>query len=144
MTDSTANESSLQILKLDPEAKLPKRQTDGSVGYDLYSLRYFKFNGLRALVSTGIAIKLPPGTIGLIKSRSELSFKYGIEVGAGVIDFDFFPGHVQILLYNHSNRIVNFKKHSFIAQLFVIPILTPKVIEVTKEECTGRCRYKKE
>ena len=57
----------LQILKLDPKAKLPVRQTSGSAGYDLYSLT----DGIietqsRLLIPTGIAIKLPANTVGLI------------------------------------------------------------------------------
>jgi len=66
--------STLQILKLDPEAKLPARQTTGSVGYDLYSLTsgVIKMQS-RLLIPTKIAIKLPLNIYGRIASRSELS-----------------------------------------------------------------------
>ena len=83
--------STLQILKLDPEAKLPVRQTSGSAGYDLYSLT----DGIietqsRLLIPTGIAIKLPANTVGLIKSRSGLSVRAGLEHGAGDAARRFF------------------------------------------------------
>jgi len=122
----------LQILKLYPEAKLPERKTSGSAGYDLYSLTsgVIEIHG-RLLIPTGIAIKLPIGTVVLIKSRSGLSVRSGIEHGAGVIDSDYFPGHVQILLYNHSDESFEFEKHTRVAQLLIVPILTPEIEEVT-------------
>lgn len=124
----------MQILKLNPEAKLPERQTTGSAGYDLYSIT----DGVieprsRLLIQTGIAIKLPPNTVGLIKSRSGLSVRKGIEVGAGVVDEDY-RGSLGVILYNHSNEEFIVEKHMRIAQLIVIPILTPEIEEVTKKE----------
>lgn len=122
---------SLQILKLDRDARIPKRQTSGSAGYDLYSLA----DGLvgphtHTLVPTGIAIKLPPGTYGRIAPRSGLAVRNGIDVFAGVIDYDYFPLGVGIILYNSTNETFTFDKHTRIAQLIVTPILTPDVEEI--------------
>lgn len=120
----------LQVLKLDPEAKLPKRQTNGSAGYDLYSLT----DGIieprgRLLIPTGIAIKLPINTVGLIKSRSGLSVRAGLEHGAGVIDEDYRK-EIGVVLHNFSNESFEFDKHTRIAQLIIVPILTPEIEEI--------------
>jgi len=127
------NTSTLQILKLDPEAKLPVRQTAGSAGYDLYSLKAGIIEPLsRLLIPTGLAIKLPKGTYGRIASRSGLSVKKGIEVGAGVIDSDYFPKPVGLVLYNHGNEPFVIEKHMRIAQIIVTQILTPEIKEIVK------------
>lgn len=137
------NSSKLQILKLDSEAKLPVQQTIGSAGYDLYSLT----DGIieprsRLLISTGIAIKLPSGTVGLIKSRSGLSVRAGLEHGAGVCDEDY-SGHIQVLLHNHSNEPFEFDKHTRVAQLLIVPILTPEIEEVSNEVFNSKILDKK-
>ena len=57
----------LQILKITSKAKLPVRQTPGSAGYDLYSLEAGIIEPRsRLLIPTGITIKLPHNTVGLI------------------------------------------------------------------------------
>jgi len=122
--------SSLKVKKLHSDAKLPMRQTNGSAGYDLYSLT----NGIiqprsRLLVKTGIAIKLPHGTYGRIASRSGLSVKKGIEVGAGVCDIDYQYEYC-VLLHNHNDEPFEFDKHTRIAQLIITPILTPEIEEI--------------
>lgn len=126
--------SSLQVKKLYPDAKLPMRQTTGSAGYDLYSLT----DGIilarsRLLIKTGIAIKLPPNTYGRIASRSGLSVKKGIEVGAGVCDIDYLLEY-HVLLHNHSDEPFTFDKHTRIAQLIITPILTPEIEEIEEFE----------
>ena len=85
---------------------------------------------MRAIVSTGIAIQIPPGSIGLLKSVLPVSFKYGIEVGAGVISGDFFPKPIKVMLHNHSNKVTNIPKPCLIAHLLIIPVLTPEVTEI--------------
>lgn len=116
------------MLRLDPEAKLPGRGT--GEGYTLYSLQTLKINGTRALVKTGLAIQIPSGSVGLIKSGVALSFNYGLEVGAGIITEGTFPGHVKVMLHNHSRKIISIPKHCPVAQLLIIPMLTPEVVEV--------------
>jgi len=132
--DLTDSADILLVKKLHPDAKLPMRQTTGSAGYDLYSLT----DGIiiansRLLIKTGIAIKLPSGTYGRIASRSGLSVKKGIEVGAGVIDEDY-RYDVGVLLHNHGDTPFVFDKHTRIAQLIITPIVTPDVEEITEFE----------
>ena len=128
--------------KLSEDAKSPVIKTEGSAAYDLFSL----CDGVvearsRKLVKTGIAMKIPNGFCGLIQSRSGLSLKFGIEKGAGVIDSDY-SGDIGVVLYNHSDKPFEFEKHHRVAQLMVVPVLTPKLVECSniqeKFESHGR------
>ena len=40
------------------------------------------------LVHTGLHVAIKEGFVGILKSRSGLAMKHGIDVAAGVIDFD--------------------------------------------------------
>lgn len=133
---------SLNIKKLNPNAKLPTRGTLESAGYDLYSLNAEVIPPRQHIVvQTGIAIKMPkiPGfqTVGLIKSRSGFSAKKGVEHGAGVIDSDY-TGPVGVVLHNHSDKEISFQKHTRIAQILILPVITPDVVEVDEIKETDR------
>ena len=56
--------------------------------------------GAHQTVRTGLAIKCPHGTYRRLASRSRLSAKHGIEVGAGAIDRDYL-GEIRVNLHNH-------------------------------------------
>jgi len=78
---------SLGVKKLGYDSILPTRGSDGAVGYDLYSnCDGVIAKGKRGVVSTGIAVSLPPGVYGRVAPRSGLAMKNGIQIGAGVID----------------------------------------------------------
>ena len=91
------------ITKLDPAAKLPTYATDGDAGADLAALHPVNLpaGGGRALVPTGIAIALPPGTAGFVQPRSGLALKHGVTVlnSPGLIDAGY-RGEVRVLLVN--------------------------------------------
>lgn len=72
-------------------------------------------------VSTGLQISIPIGFVGLIWSRSGLSLKRGIEVGAGCIDSGY-TGEILVVLYNHSRDPFKVSPGDKIAQLLVVPI----------------------
>ena len=126
----------LQIIRLHKDAKLPVRKTKYSAGYDLYSL----YSGTikpkdKSIIKTGIAIRIPKNDkfkiYGRIASRSGLSVKYSIEVGAGVIDYDY-TDEINVILYNHSNVEFFYEKNDRIAQLILEYYITPDIIECTK------------
>ena len=63
--------------------------SDLAAGFDLASAHDITIRaGGRAMVKTDIAVACPPGTYARIAPRSGLAFKFGIDVGAGVIDAD--------------------------------------------------------
>jgi dUTP pyrophosphatase len=94
----------LNVSKVVPHATLPSRATPGAAGFDLYSAdSYVILPGRRVVVSTGISVKLPPGTYGRIASRSGLAVKHGLNILADVIDPDY-TGEVKVVLHNTDER----------------------------------------
>ena len=77
--------------------------------------------GESALIRTGLVIAVPEGHVGILKSRSGMSVKFKIEVGAGVIDSDY-RGEVRVHLYNHGYDSYKVNKGDRISQLLTIPI----------------------
>ena len=125
-------------IKLDPEALLPVRQTEGSVGYDLHSIIDTEIPPRsRKLISTGIKIKIPVGTYGRIAPRSSLACKKFIDVGAGVIDNDY-RGEIKVLLINNKDDIFEVRKNDRIAQLIFEKCITPKLEVVNELDETER------
>lgn len=83
----------------------------------------------RALISTGLYIAIPKGYVGLIWSRSGLSYKHGIQVGAGCIDATY-RGEIKVLLYNFSDSVFEVKAGDRIAQLLIIQVSLEPLQEV--------------
>lgn len=107
--------------KITGEGKISKAHR-GDAGYDIYSVEDVVISAKgRQAVKTEIYIEIPDGYMGLVYSRSGLSFKHGIEVGAGVIDSNY-RGEIKVILYNHSEENYHVKVGDKIAQLIVIPI----------------------
>jgi dUTP pyrophosphatase len=125
----------LQVLKHHPDAKIPVRGSSLSAAYDLFSVEDGQISPReKGVVDTGISIFMPrisePYKIyGSIRSRSGLSFKHNIEVGAGVIDCDY-TGVIKVMLYNHSDKVFSYSKGDRIAQLILELHITPDVLEV--------------
>jgi deoxyuridine 5'-triphosphate nucleotidohydrolase len=129
---------SLYIKKLHPNAIIPSRQSELAAGYDMCTMEKVSISPLsRQLVSTGIAMTVPEGTYGPLASRSGLSVKNGLHVGAGVIDRDY-TGEVKILLINISNDQIDIDENERVAQLIIMKIDIPCIVEV--EELTDTIR----
>ncbi|CCV01952.1 hypothetical protein IIV22A_108R [Invertebrate iridescent virus 22] len=100
-------------------ATVPQKGTSKSAGYDLKSIEncIIPARSHRA-VKIGLKVELPPNTYGRIASRSGLSFKNGIEVGAGVVDEDY-RDNLMVILHNHSDVDFKIEIKDRIAQLIV-------------------------
>lgn len=123
---------SLQILKLNENAVIPKRGSDQAAGYDLSSIENVIVKARsKAMIDTGIAIGIPAGCYARVAPRSGLTWKHSIDVGAGVIDADYRDS-IRVILFNHSNNDFEVKVGDRIAQLILEKILTPE-IEVVSE-----------
>lgn len=121
--------SQLLVKKLSPDAILPTKAHDTDAGYDLYASVPTSFRE-SGVVETGIAVAIPPGYYGRVASRSGLSFKEDVEVGAGVVDSGF-RGQIKVKLYCHDpQNIIVINKAERVAQLIVTPYASPIVREV--------------
>lgn len=128
---------SIQIRRVSPEAILPTRAHPDDAGLDLYSLEDVQIAPNQGKTTkTGIAIALPPHFVGLVADRSSLA-KRGVKTAGGIIDAGY-RGEIHIVLWNISGEEIYLKRGERIAQLLIIPIATPAVVEVTEHEETAR------
>lgn len=128
----------MEVKRLCSEAILPRRATEGSAGYDLFSsVEVIVPPGELVCAPTGISIKLPHGTYGRVAPRSGVTVKYNIHVGAGVIDPDY-TGEIKVVLCNNGRDPVTFNKLDRIAQLILEKFEVAEVKEVTEIGETAR------
>lgn len=107
-------------------------------GWDIQSAESFTiFSKERKLVKTGVSVAIPEGFVGLLWSRSGLSYNWGIQVGAGCIDASY-RGEVGVLLYNLSGSPVDIQVGDRIAQLIVLPICMNEMVKVEELDETAR------
>lgn len=124
----------LQIKRVCDEAVLPERATQGSAGLDLRACTTDEtciMPGETALLPTGLAVALPTGSVGLVFGRSGLGIRHGIVPAnaVGVIDADY-RGEIMVGLTNHSADPYIIVPGDRIAQLVIVPVLTPQIEEV--------------
>ena len=113
-------------IKLDNGAYKPTRAHTTDASLDLYSPTRTSVAPFGStIIDTGVHVELPPGTVGLIKSKSGLMTKHGI-TSDGTIDEDY-RGSIRIMLFNHSRELYIVEKGDKISQLVVIPIYRPDV-----------------
>lgn len=109
---------------------LPKQATEGAAGFDLQSAipSITIHSGQIVKIPTGFAWSVPFGRVGMIRPRSGLAARYGIDVLAGVIDADF-RGEVIVLLVNHGDIPVHISEGDRIAQMVVQPCMVGVTVE---------------
>ena len=95
--------------------------------------------GARALIPTGLAIALPPGSEAQIRPRSGLAAKHGLTVlnAPGTIDADY-RGEIQVLLVNLGAEPVAITRGMRIAQMVVAPVSHAQFHEVPSLNETPR------
>ena len=129
-------EVGLRIVRLRPDAVLPRYATDGAAGLDLSAAldEPLVIEPLaRVRVPTGLVIALPSGHEGQVRPRSGLAFKQGLTVlnAPGTIDEDY-RGELAVLLVNLGKEPVRILPGDRIAQLVVAPV-TRVVIEEAEQ-----------
>lgn len=107
----------------------------------LYSQRsaydYVVPAGGKELVKTDLSIAIPKGTYARVAPRSGLAWKKFIDVGAGVVDYDY-RGNVGVILFNHGKEDFEVKVGDRVAQLILEQIMTPEVVECEDLDETER------
>jgi dUTP pyrophosphatase len=123
---------------------LPEYQSALAAGLDLLAAvaadtRVEIKPGDRALIPTGVAIALPPGTEGQIRPRSGLAIRNGITVlnAPGTIDADY-RGELQVILVNIGSETFVIRRGMRIAQIVIAPVQHAKLVEVPSLDGTNR------
>ena len=127
-------------ITLDPGARAPAYQTEGSAGMDLRSNEEVELQpGGRQLVKTGLRIAIPKGFEGQVRPRSGLALKHGISMvnTPGTIDSDY-RGEIQVLLINLGQSVVKLERGERIAQLVICPVTRAEINVVDRLDETER------
>jgi dUTP pyrophosphatase len=122
----------LHVRFVRPGARIPARTRPGDAGYDLYAAESFSlWPGERVTVPTGVAIALPPGVAGLVTPRSGLAAGHGISLvnGPGLIDPNY-RGEIRVVLVNLGDARFEAAAGDRIAQLLLVPFVTPEACVV--------------
>jgi len=122
----------LHVRLLRPGAQAPERTRPGDAGYDLRTAESFSlWPGERVTVPTGVAVALPPGIAGLVVPRSGLAARHGISVvnGPGLIDPNY-RGEIRVVLVNLGDARFEAAVGDRIAQLLMVPFMTPEACVV--------------
>ena len=130
----------LNIQRLHADAILPTRAHENDAGLDLYAAVQVGIPVLgRNLVSTGIAVAIPPGHVGYITPRSGLAHSHGITVlnSPGTIDAGY-TGEIKVNLVNHGQAPYVITPGQRIAQLLIHKVELPELMEVTELPDTAR------
>lgn len=116
--------------KIDEDAKLPSKQHEKDVGYDLFTIEdtTLKGNDIK-LVRTGIKMHLPDGLEAQIRPRSGMALS-GIVVpnSPGTID-PGYRGEVKVIMGNISDEEFKIESGDRIAQMIFSKTEHPKIEE---------------
>lgn len=132
--------TSLAVVRLDRSLPLPSRAHDGDAGVDLYSAQDVELApGERVLVSTGVAVAIPVGMVGLVHPRSGLAARVGLSIvnSPGTIDAGY-RGEIKVALINLDPGIpIVVHRGDRIAQLLVQRVELPGLVEVSSFDEAG-------
>lgn len=134
----------VKFKKLDDRAVIPAYQSAGASGFDLHCIEDVEIpmNGT-ALVKTGLAVALPPGTEMQIRPRSGLALKtpYTVKNSPGTVDADY-RGEIGVIVHHCGGRRdpfpLTFKAGDRIAQAVICPVYRCEIVEVNEIDNTGR------
>ena len=133
----------VKVKKLTEKAKLPKRGSVFSAGFDLYADNNVDITihpHETRKIGTGLALEIPDGYYGAIFARSGLATKEGLRPAncVGICDSDY-RGEYIVAIHNDSNedRIIEPKER--IAQLIVMqyPHITFEEVDELSDTSRG-------
>ena len=112
--------------KLHPNATIPKRSTEGSIGFDvkLPHVTTLPPNEITK-IPTGLASSFPQGMYLRIADRSSLALK-NLSIQAGVVDSDY-RGEIIILIKNNTNVPITFTPDQKVAQFIFERAAIPQI-----------------
>ena len=135
----------IEIKRIRPGANqldLPTYMTDGAAGMDICAdidhdrtLAPLE----RDLISTGIAIALPPGFEAQIRPRSGLALREGLTIlnTPGTIDSDY-RGEIQLIAINLGGEPIVIRRGQRIAQVIIQRVVRAEWLEVEELPASAR------
>lgn len=119
----------------------PCYATHGAAGFDLTANIDAPLDllpGYRALVPTGLRVKLPNSYEMQVRPRSGLALKHGLTVlnAPGTVDSDYYPNEIGVVLINLGQELYTVQPGERIAQAVVARYV--HVTELLTETTTTR------
>lgn len=120
-------------IKLEDDGKIPTKGTNQAAGFDLYANESVTLKpGEIKMIKLGISTSIPEGYVGMIRPRSGLATKHGLDIcTSGIIDADF-RGEWKVTLINHGNKEYTVANGERIAQT-VFLALPPVMFELVDD-----------
>lgn len=131
--------------RLTDDAILPVKAHPTDSGFDLFANENdWVLPGDTVVITTGIAVKLPPGYEAQVRPRSGVTSKTDLRVQIGTIDNDY-TGEIGIIVDNIKqadsldlSNAYHVVKGDKLAQLVIAPIPVVETYEFTNEAETER------
>ena len=122
--------------KLDEGASQPTQGTKSAAGWDLRALNDTEvLKGSSTKIRTGIAVAIPEGWEGQIRSRSSLGAKGMIMPnGVGTIDSDYRGELMVLATWIGEGESIKLSKGERIAQMLIAPVPLTTYKEVSFDE----------
>jgi dUTP pyrophosphatase len=128
----------IKVKKIKSNVELPSYLYESDAGFDLRAIETVRlFPGEQREVKTGLILEIPDGVVGLIRDRVGIVTKMGIHTSAGTFD-QGFRGEISVVLVNMSEETKYVEEGMRIAQMILIPVIKPKILEVKNLEDTQR------
>lgn len=144
----------IKFKKLNKNAVIPKRSTDGAIGYDLFIPMDMQVYQGRNVLPLNFALEMPKGVEAKIEPRSGFASKgmegkslpdldghqytarYNADVLVGKIDPDY-RGNIGVIINNHDQSFI-FPKGTKVAQMTFYKVELPTIEEVDNLSDTER------
>jgi dUTP pyrophosphatase len=126
----------LNIQKINDDAVLPQYAYPKDSGFDLYSTEEVHLIPFaRALVPTGLKIKIPEHCELQIRPKSGLAINKGLTVlnTPGTVD-NGYTGEIKVILFNTNNYAVTVEKGTKIAQGVLCPVFYGEFVNIIEVE----------
>ena len=122
--------------KLDPDASIPTQGSKSAAGWDLRALEDTVVEkGKSSKIKTGLAVAIPEGWEGQIRSRSSLGARGMIMPnGVGTIDSDYRGELMVLATWIGEGEKIELSKGERIAQMLIAPVPLTTYREVSFEE----------
>jgi len=132
----------LKFKKLNELARMPHYATAGAACFDMSAAieeSVMILPGQSKIISTGLAVEVPPNNVMLLFSRSGHGFKHNIRMSncVGVIDSDY-RGEVKASIYNDSHEMFVIEPFQRIVQAMIAPAVQVAIKLVDELSTTER------
>jgi dUTP pyrophosphatase len=122
----------VEIEKTHDDVPTPAYATSASAGFDLTNQgdTIELVAGQVAVIPTGIKVKLPVGTVGMLTPRSGKSISgFSVNNSPGIIDQDY-RNEIKVIAIHNGIGTVKVERGERIAQLVIVPYIQAQLQEV--------------